>query len=293
MARQALGKGLSGLIPTGKLDHLDGALAAAGAGSSEVPVKDIKPNPHQPRLVFNPAKLKELADSIQQQGLLTPLLVRRAGSGFELIAGERRLRAVQSLGWRNVPVTIRDRVREEEMAEWAIIENVQREDINILEEAKAYKRLSEEFKLSQEEIAKKVGKDRASIANTMRLLKLPEEVQNLINSGKLDMGHARALLAIDRPEAQKALAQKAVREDWSVRQVEQEVAKAPGSKAKPKAMHAVRKDADVVKTEEDLCRALSTRVRIKSAKRGGTIEIEYYSLEELERLVDMLKGRRK
>jgi len=181
----------------------------------------------------------------------------------------------------------------QEMAEWAIIENVQRSNLNPLEEAKAYKRLSEEFKLSQEEIAKKVGKDRATIANMMRLLKLPEEVQNLINAGKLDMGHARALLAIDRAEAQKTLAQKAVREGWSVRQVEQEVSKAPGAKAKPRAMQAVRKDADVVKTEEELCRALSTRVRIKSAKRGGTIEIEYYSLEELERLVDTFKGKRR
>jgi ParB family chromosome partitioning protein len=293
MARQALGKGLSGLIPTGRLAHLDGAASAPGVGSSEIPVKDIRSNPHQPRQTFNPVKLKELADSIQQQGLLQPLLVRRAGAGYELIAGERRLRAVLTLGWRNVPAIIRERVNDEEMAEWAIIENTQRDDINPLEEAKAYKRLNEEFKLSQEEIAKKVGKDRATVANLMRLLKLPEEVQGLINGGKLDMGHARALLGIDRPEAQKALAQKAVHEDWSVRQVEQEVAKAPGSKAKPKAMHAVRKDADVVKTEEDLCRALSTRVRIKNAKRGGTIEIEYYSLEELERLVDILKGHRK
>lgn len=294
MARQALGKGLSALIPT-KLDHLEGGTPApAGAASIEIPVRDVRPNPHQPRTTFNQAKLKELADSIAQQGIIQPVTVRRAGAGYELISGERRLRAVQLLGWRNIPAVIKDRVRDEEMAEWAIIENVQRDDLNPLEEAKAYKRLAEDFKLSQEDIAKKVGKERSTVANLMRLLKLPEEVQGLINSGKLDMGHARALLSIDRPEAQKALAQKAVREGLSVRAVEQEVSKAPGAKAKPKAMQARGgKDADVAKTEEELCKALSTRVRIKASKRGGTIEVEYYSLEELERLVELFKGRRR
>jgi ParB family chromosome partitioning protein len=293
MARQALGKGLSALIPN-KLDHLDGGvLSGNGVQSSEIPLRDIKPNPHQPRLTFNPTKLKELADSISQQGIIQPITVRRAGAGYELISGERRLRAVQTLGWRNIPAIIKEKVREEEMAEWAIIENVQRDDLNAMEEAKAYKRLSEDFKLSQEEIAKKVGKDRATVANLLRLLKLPDEVQNLINAGKLDMGHARALLGIDRAEAQKTLAQRAVREGWSVRQVEAEVSKAPGAKSKPRPMQVTRKDADVLKAEEELCRAMATRVRIKSAKRGGTIEIEYYSLEELERLIEILKGKKR
>ena len=286
MARQALGRGLNALIP-GHLRDLDAD--PKGGQASEIAVAEIRPNPFQPRSVFRGDELRALADSIKEQGVLQPILVVKSkAGGYELVAGERRLRAVKLLGWTRVPAVIKASATRQEMAEWAIIENVQRDDLNPLEEARAYKRLVDEFSLKQEEVAKKVGRDRATIANSLRLLKLPVEVQGLLEKGELQMGHARALLAIDSAEAQKAVGLKAAREGWSVRAVEkagQERA-ASGGRAKKSARRGG--GAEVGAIEEKLRRKLGTKVKLLPSGKGGRIEIHYYSAEELERLIDLL-----
>ncbi len=287
MARQALGKGLSGLIPA----QLRGMDPGAGEGPvAEIPVSQVRPNRFQPRKVFPAHELKELADSIREQGVLQPVLVRRDGREYELISGERRFRAVQMLGLRVIPAVVKADVSDEKMAEWALIENIQRQDLNPLEEAQAFRRLLEEFKLSQEEMARKVGKDRATVANILRLLKLPEEVQGLVRGGKLSMGHARALLSLERAESQKALAHRAVREGWSVRQVEK--ACGPSQHSRARAKGAVRPDVNLSAAEEELRRLLATKVRIRPGRKGGCIEVEYYNNEDLERILDTLKSGR-
>jgi ParB family transcriptional regulator, chromosome partitioning protein len=295
MSRQALGKGLSALIPT-QLRNMEES-AAGGDRISQLPLNQIRPNPHQPRGNFSNHELKELADSIREQGLLQPIMVRRGvPSGYEIIAGERRFRAAQLLGLKHIPAILKENVSEEEVAEWSLIENVQRSDLNPIEEAKAYKRLMEEFGLSQEEVAKKVGKERATVANTVRLLKLPAEIQALVQSNKLSMGHARALLAIEKPEVQRALGHKASVEGWSVRQVEQEASERAGQSrgrnGKAPAF-SPRRDIHLMSVEEEIRRALGTKVRIKPHKKGGCIEVEYYSQEDLERLMDIFRGKRR
>jgi ParB family chromosome partitioning protein len=290
MARQALGKGLSALIPT----HLQDLPAADRSSVTEIQVSQIKPNPHQPRTHFAPAELKELADSIREQGLIQPVIVLREKSGgFTLISGERRLRAAQSLGYRSIPAVVKAEASREQLAVWGLIENIQRADLNAMEEARAYKRLVDEFKLTQEEAAQKVGKERSTVANSLRLLKLPREVQALVEEGKLSMGHVRALLAIERPEAQKAMAAAAVREGWSVRQMERGVAeKAPASKKRASRKAASGNGAELKAFEDKLRRLLGTKVRIQPKGKGGVIEVSYYSDEELERLMEWISSRK-
>lgn len=287
MARQALGKGLGALIP-GNLSAIDGE--AAKAGVQELSLSDIRPNPYQPRSTFRPEELKALADSIKEQGILQPVLVVKSkGGGYELISGERRLRAAQSLGWRNIPAVVKESATSKEMAEWAIIENVQRDDLNPLEEARAYKRLVDEFQMTQEDVAQKVGRERSTVANSLRLLKLPKEVQGLLERGELQMGHARALLALDSAEAQKSIGQKAASEGWSVRAVEkagqQHADDMGGARRK-----ATRRGSNVemAAIEEKMRRKLGTKVKLLPAGKGGRIEISYFSAEELERLIDLL-----
>ena len=287
MARQALGKGLGALIP-GNLAAVDPELAKAGV--QELNLSEIRPNPYQPRTVFKPEELKALADSIKEQGVLQPVLVVKSKSGgYELVSGERRLRAAQSLGWRNIPAVIKESATAKEMAEWAIIENVQRDDLNPLEEARAYKRLVDEFQMTQEDVAQKVGRERSSVANSLRLLKLPKEVQGLLERGELQMGHAKALLSLDSAEAQKSLGQKAAAEGWSVRAVEkagqQHADDMGGARRK-----ATRRGANVemAAIEEKMRRKLGTKVKLLPAGKGGRIEISYFSAEELERLIDLL-----
>jgi ParB family transcriptional regulator, chromosome partitioning protein len=285
MARQALGKGLGALIP-GHLRELD---PDAKGGAQDLPIAEIRRNPYQPRTVFKADELKALADSIREQGVLQPVLVVRAKSGgYELVSGERRLRAAQQLGWQRIPAVVKPSATPQEFAEWAIIENVQRDDLNPLEEARAYKRLVDEFNQTQEEVAKKVGRERSTVANSLRLLKLPVEVQALLEKGELQMGHARALLAIDSADAQKALGSRAAREGWSVRAVEQAASERGGGG--PKARKAGRRAANVElgALEEKLRRKLGTKVKLLPAAKGGRIEIHYYSAEELERLIDLL-----
>lgn len=286
MARQALGKGLGALIP-GSIPALD---PEGQAGARDLAVSEIRPNPFQPRTVFKADELKALADSIREQGVLQPVLVVKArqGGGYVLISGERRLRAAQSLGWQRIPALVKPSATDQELAEWAIIENVQRDDLNPLEEARAYRRLVDEFELTQEEVAKKVGRERSTVANSLRLLKLPAEVQALLERGELQMGHARALLAVESPEAQKALGGRAAREGWSVRAVEQAAAQRNGGARARKGGGRRRADVELGALEEKLRRKLGTKVKLLPAAKGGRIEIHYYSAEELERLIDLL-----
>ena len=216
--RQALGKGLSALIP-----EPEAPAVPAPASAAEVPIGSLDPNPFQPRSAMDPARLAELGASIRESGIVQPILVRRRGERYQIIAGERRFRAAQAIGLASVPVTVRE-VADEHLLELALVENIQREELNAIEEAQAFHRLQEEFRLTQEEIARRVGRDRTTVANTLRLLRLPRELREMVASGRLDAGHARALLALDRADDQVALGREAARKGLSVREVERRVA---------------------------------------------------------------------
>lgn len=272
--RKALGKGLSALLP-------EPASAPAG-GLKEVPLDRLEPNPYQPRSSMDPARLAELSASIRETGLVQPILVRRRGERFQIIAGERRWRAAQAAGLATIPVTVRE-VPDAQVLELALVENVQREELTALEEAQAFARLQSEFHLTQEEIARRVGRERSTIANTMRLLRLPREVRELVGAGRLDAGHARALLALAQAEDQVALGQEAARRGLSVREVERRVARARAPRTS-----GPRKDANTRAAEERLRSSLGTRVEIARRGRGGTLRIAFSSESELQRLFELL-----
>ena len=269
--RRALGRGLGALIPSTYA-------AEETRADAVVPVSAIRPNPMQPRQRFADEAIDELAESIRQKGILQPLLVRRTSGGFELIAGERRLRAAQRVGMENVPVLVRD-VNDPEMLELALIENIQRENLNPIEEARAYRRLMEEFDLTQEEVAARVGKERSTVANTLRLLQLPDAVKAQIEQGLLSAGHARALAAADSDAAKIQLAQEVIGRKLTVRQAEH---LAKQRRAQPAA-------DDLHVAEQRLTEALGTRVRLVHGRNAsGRIEIQYYSLDELNGLIDRM-----
>lgn len=272
--RRALGRGLGALIP-GASDGHDRSDAAT------VPLSAIRPNPMQPRQRFREHAVAELAESIRQKGILQPLLVRRISAGlFELIAGERRLRAAERAGLSHVPVAIRD-VSDDEMLELALIENIQREDLNPIEEARAYQRMMDELDMTQQDISARVGKDRSTIANTVRLLHLPAKILADIESGALSAGHARALAGAGSDNAKLALAHRVVSQRLSVRQTER--------LAKAKSTTGVVSDPDVRQVEHSLTETLGTRVRLQGKKgEHGRIEIEYYSIEQLNGLIERL-----
>jgi len=230
MKRKALGKGLSALLPDPEPD------APEGGSTLGVPTAQLEPNPHQPRLGVDPRRLEELAASIRESGIVQPILVRpMAGGRYQIVAGERRWRAAQVVGLPTVPVVVRE-IPDDQLLELALVENIQRQELSPLEEAQAYKRLAETLGLTQEEVAKKVGRDRATVANSIRLLRLPAPVQSLLTAGQLDAGHARALLALDRTDDQVALGREAARRGLSVREVERRVAalRAPVRATKPR-----------------------------------------------------------
>ena len=280
MKRKALGKGLGALLPDPEPSGPDGA--------SEVAVESLAPNPFQPRSAIHPERLQELIASIRESGIVQPILVRRHQGRFQIIAGERRWRAAQSLGLRTVPVAIRD-VPDERLLELALVENIQREELQPLEEAHAFQRLQEEFRLTQEEIARRVGRERSTIANTLRLLRLPREARELLAAGRLDAGHARALLALERVEEQVALARAVAKRGLSVREVERRVAALRGGRGHPEK----RRDPNTRAAEERLKAALGARVRIARRGRGGALRIEFQSEAELQRLFELiLKGAR-
>lgn len=290
--KTGLGRGLNTLIPSAPAKDAESEkiLKKEEQIKSEimVPILKVEPNPDQPRRQFDEDSLQELADSIKQYGILQPLIVKKHEKFYEIIAGERRWRAAKMAGLKEVPVLIRD-YAENEIVEIALIENIQREDLNPIEEALAYKRLMEEFSLKQDQVAAKVSKSRVAITNSLRLLKLDQRVQNLLSEEMITTGHARALLAIDDPDQQYEIAMKVFDEKLSVREIEKLV------KQMSKKKKETPKEEDKVQEylfaniEESLKQALGSKVNIKNRNNKGKIEIEYYSKEELDRLVDMLR----
>jgi len=281
---KALGRGLSSLLPS-RPAPIAAAPAPAAAEPTKLSLDAIITNPNQPRRVFNPNPITELADSIRAHGVLQPLIVRRMGDKFQIVAGERRWRAARLAGLSEVPVLIQQ-VTDNEALEIALIENIQREDLNPIETAHAFDRLSREVGLSQEEIGKRTGKDRVTIANLIRLLRLPREVQELLAEQKISMGHARAMLALANADDQITLANSVAAQGLSVRAVEARVQKLISEKTAGKVKV---QDPNVRAATEELERLLGTRVRIvETNEKRGRIEIEYYSPEELDRLYQFI-----
>ncbi len=255
----------------------------------DVQIDLIQPGHQQPRTTFDQAKLDELAQSIRASGIIQPLLLRRRGGMFELVAGERRWRAAQIAGLRNVPAIVRD-IPDEKLLELALIENIQRADLNPVEEANAYKKLIESLGLTQDEVAQRVGRDRSFVTNYLRILKLPSEIRQLLEREKLSFGHARALLTIDNALLQRRLAQKIVKNNWSVREVERRVRNLIAPKEPRSLNKSVREDPNLRAAEARLRRHLGTQVRIIPNEPGesGKIEIEYYSLADLDRIYNAI-----
>jgi len=272
--KTALGKGLGSLLP----DRAEDIIA--------IDVDRIIPGEQQPRKVFKDTALKELAASIKEKGVLQPIIVSRTGDGtFRLIAGERRWRAASMAGLKKIPAMVKD-VSSADSLEIALIENIQREDLNPLEMAEAFHRLIKDFNLSQEELSVRVGKERATVANYLRLLKLPEEIKTFVNDGTLSMGHARAILSIEGRPGQVEAARRIIHKGLSVREAEN-LAKTWGAAGKKKS-RVRKKDPQIESLQEKLIHSLGTKVRIHHKGKKGSIEIEYYSLDELERLLDIL-----
>ncbi|MFA5316916.1 MAG: ParB/RepB/Spo0J family partition protein [Dehalococcoidales bacterium] len=282
MEKRVLGKGLKALIPD------DVPQRSESRGAVLINVGDIVPGRFQPREVFDPDKLRDLIQSIKEKGLIQPVVVRPTGGGYELIAGERRLRAAKELGIAQVPAIIKD-VKDDEALEIALIENIQRDDLNPIEEAKAYQRLSDEFSLTQEQISEKVGRNRASVSNMIRLLKLPEKIREEIYAGRISMGHAKAILMLDSEQDQLGLCIKILKRGLSVREAEYYVRRKITGKARPARP---RKHATEIRAvEEELQRILGTKVTLLHQAKRGKIMIEYYSNEDLDRLLNFFRKR--
>jgi ParB family chromosome partitioning protein len=275
MARAALGRGLRAL--------LEGTDTVGDAALRHLPVAQVHPNPYQPRPHVDPERLQELASSLKAQGLLQPIVVRRDREGFELVAGERRWRAAQMAGFETIPALVKP-ASEEEVLGLALLENLQREDLNPLEEARAYQRLQSEFHLRQEDVAQYVGKDRSSIANALRLLKLPQVLQEDLEAGRLSMGHARALLALESEEEQLRLRDQTLAAGLSVRETEDQVRtqKRPTPDGRAKPLH-------LLALEETLQLYFGTRVAIRPGRKHGKIEITYTGEDDLQRLLTLLQ----
>ena len=290
-----LGRGLDALIP--------GSRQSAGTTSSElerIPIDGIQPNPFQPRRTFDAGDLAELEASIASSGLLQPITVRRTAHGFELIAGERRVRAATKLGWTEIPAIVRE-FDDRTMLVLALIENLQRANLNSVEEARGYRQLMEQFQLTQQQVAEAVGKDRTTVTNLLRMLSLPSQVQDMVEHGVLTSGHARALLALAPNHSAVGLASQAVAQGLSVRQLERLVrqlnnrqepepqTRAPRHARKPNSAELV--DPAVRRIEDDLRRFLQTDVRVHATRDAkGTMEISFYSVEDLDRILDLILG---
>jgi ParB family chromosome partitioning protein len=284
--RKALGRGLGALLSA------EGT-ATATQDANEIPIDLIDPSSLQPRFVFDDGKLDELARSITANGVVQPLLVRRKGSRYELIAGERRWRAAQRAGLSKIPAVVRN-VTDDKVLELALIENIQREDLNPIEEARAYKKLIETLGLTQETVAERVGRDRSYVTNYLRLLKLPDDLQDLLQSGRLSTGHCRALLSAEQADVQRRLARKIIEQDLSVRATERLVRQATEARPAPgtarAAANAEESDANIRAAENKLRRKFGTRVRIVQSRgqETGRIELEFYNPGDLDRLYRLL-----
>ncbi|MFA5410722.1 MAG: ParB/RepB/Spo0J family partition protein [Candidatus Omnitrophota bacterium] len=280
MERKALGKGITALIPekeTGKEERI-----------SYVPIGQIKPSPFQPREDFDLESIEELAQSIKEKGVIQPLLVRHHAAGYELIAGERRLRAANLLKLKEIPIIIKD-VADEDALELALIENLQRQGLNPIEEAHAYQYLIDKFQLTQEKISEVLGKARVSVTNTLRLLRLPQEIQAELKKGRISFAHGRALLEIEDANQQRRLAQEIITHGLSVRELESLI-KRQRPRAIKRRMGQSQREPYVAVLEEQLQHILATKVRISKRKKRGHILIEFYSQEDLERIAHKLKG---
>jgi len=282
MEKKALGKGLEALLPERRPLH------TSPAGEiQELPLDQIMPNRYQPRREFADWELAELAESVKQNGLLQPILVRRKGDGFyETIAGERRLRAAKLAGLRSIPAIIRNSTDEQSM-ELALVENLQRKDLNPMEAARAYHRLINEFAFTQDTVAQRLGKDRSSIANIVRLVTLPNEIKVLVESGAISTGHAKVILGLPRPEGQIKLARRIVEGQLSVRQAEKAAA---GESRVSKVKTGIRQQKPYPDLEDRLQKRLGTRVSILKSRRGGKIVIHYFTSAELDRLLESILG---
>jgi ParB family chromosome partitioning protein len=277
MKRVALGRGLDALIPSGVANGKQEIL--------EIEVARIYANPDQPRKQFDEAKITELAQSISEKGLIQPVVVRRSGEQYELIIGERRFRAIKHLGLDKIPGIIYDQISKREIMEMALIENIQREDLNPIEEAEAFRVLLQEYGISQEDLAAQVGKDRSSIANTLRLLTLPDKIKQYVMEKKLAAGAARVILAVPGEKEKVELAEKAIKEAYSVRELERIVY---GEGKKRVSRRAVVKSPHLVSIEENLKKRLQTKVAITPRKKGGRIVIDYYGNDGLTRILERL-----
>ncbi len=303
MAKKVLGRGLGAFFPEydvsgnpkldGKKDASQEEMAIHRVNVTlPVPVTDIRPNPHQPRDDFDEIKLQELSDSIRQHGLIQPVTVRAIGNGkYELISGERRLRATKMAGIATIPAYIRE-VNDDDIIAFALIENVQREQLNPIEVALGYKRLLEECEYTQEQVAKKLGKNRSTVTNMLRLLTLKPTIQAALKQNTITTGHARALIAVEDLNVQDKLLKKAIEEDWSVRQIEDAVRK-QDLKMKPRnklLSEKDQKDVHLMEISNRLRNKYSTRVQVKKKSKGGEIRIEYYSDDDLDRIISLLES---
>lgn len=287
--RRALGKGLSALLPTRPTTQPSPEAAHHEEAVAQLSIEAIDPNPLQPRRVFQDDRIQELAQSIRANGIIQPLVVRRRGERYQLVAGERRWRASKIAGVATVPVVVQE-IPDERLLEITLIENIQREDLNAIETAQAFDRLCRELQLNHEEVGRRTGKDRSTIANLIRLLQLPPDIQQLIAERRLSIGHARCLLTLPTAELQREVAEKSVAQGWSVRQVERLTQKMMEDR-KPKAVDEVQADPNVKAAIEELERVLGTKVRIvEKAKQKGRIEIDYYSTEDLDRIYAAIVG---
>jgi ParB family chromosome partitioning protein len=284
--RKALGRGLNALLPPHPGSSTERSLL-------EIPIDSIVPGKHQPRTSFHPERLGELVQSIKSNGIVQPVIVRKAGSQYQLIAGERRWRAARMAGLRTIPAVIRD-VSEYKTLELALIENIQREDLNPIEEATAYASLIEEFQLTQDEVAQRVGKDRSSIANYLRLLKLPVDIKEKIMNQELTMGHARALTSLDRSKEQQEMAGRIISEHLNVRQTEDLIRrwKLDGKKGTKATAAPKKQDPNVRAAEQKLQEKLGTKVMIHQSGDKGKIEIYFHDQDDLIRIFDLIVENR-
>jgi ParB family chromosome partitioning protein len=285
---KGLGKGLDALIPSLHLNEDDKVI--------EIPLSKLRPNPYQPRKHFDDESINELAASIKEHGVIQPIIVRSVVKGFEIIAGERRFRASQACGMATIPAVVKS-FTDQQVMEIALIENVQREDLNAVEIANAYQGLINQFSLTQEELSAKVGKSRSHIANFLRLLQLPEPIKQYVSRGTISMGHARAIAGLKNKKQQVDMAERTIREQWSVRELEDELKRYSGAQeqpepntptGKPKEELQSKRDPFLHQAEDDLTNLFQTTVKIRNKQNKGRIEMLFYSKDDLDRLLSML-----
>lgn len=274
---------VAGVLEKKKAENIPTSSDAKGV--QEIDIAKLSPNPFQPRKDFNEEKLNELADSIKEHGIIQPIVASRNGENFEIVAGERRFQAAKIAGLTKVPVILREKSDDKQKLELAIVENIQRQDLSSIEEAKSYLKLCENFGLTQEEVAKKLGKNRSSVANKIRLLQLPLEIQKALVEGKITEGHCKLLLAIPNPEKQKAFYEMIIKNSLTVRQTEDKTKEVSVRTHK----RNIAVDPEVKSIENELSETLGTKVKLKKSGQGGRIEIEYYSREELNNILEKIK----